>query len=1291
MKDKQTALRPRAVALAIALAWGLCACGGGGGGNVRSSTPPPAGPGGSASGNFTYDSSGNATWSNDLAGTGSLTKGGSGTLILTGTNTYTGGTSINQGTLQIGNGGSSGSIVGGVMDNGSLVFDRSDNVTFADVVYGNGALAQMGGGTLILTGINTYTGGTTIGHGTLQIGDGGVNGSIVGDVIDNGSLVFKRSGDPVFFGVFSGAISGSGSLVQAGTDRLILAGENAYTGGTTITSGVLQVGNYGSTGSIVGDVVDNGSLVFARSDDLDFDGLVSGTGSLVKTGEGTLVLTGASTYSGGTTVAGGTLEIAPGGVPGTGAIAVGNYGPYYFDDHILKVDSGLTLSNQIVMGGFGTLDNAGHLGGALDKAISGAGPLATVLNHDGGTITGRDAAVAIDGYSMVTNSSGGILDGGNFAIALGGGGAVSNDGVGSMLRSSRGIAIQLLGDAGTVENTGGATITSGSTAIYLQRGGKVTNGAGSTIGTTAAMDGDCAGAGVCSIFVASDESTGSTADGGLALSNAGTIIGNVQMIGTAYNSATLSAGGFIQGDLEMGANQGSFLTLDGSAGTVQLYSDAVTGKTTFAGLLFKKGSGSWIVDSNDLDHVVAARVEGGTLQIGDGGTSGQVGSATSGYYSPIQIQIASGARLAFNRSDDVVYWGYLGPLDSGSGASVVQMGTGDLMFPDLRAIEGLALVVEQGSVALGDGSFQNDYLRPLSVTNNGTLTFDNDGQVYLERAISGSGSLIKQGPGMLSLDATNTYTGNTTVGEGTLRAMEALPGDVTVNPGAVLQGAAYNGAPPGLPGTAGDLSNGGRVEVAGGDARIGGSYTNAATGTLAVSLGSKLAVTGTATLSGGTLEITGADSGYVSNTHTDVLTASGGVSGTFDQLVKDSGVVFTSTTINYGANSVWLDTTGLNVTTAAAGEGVSYTPASMGSAVRVQSTFELLDRNISAGNLSGVSGDFLHSAGQFQQAPTLQAAQASLQSLSGELHAVSAALTFEAIDASSRALSDHLDSLLDKGTGVGMWMHNLSRGGGMARAGFDSVDFQLDGWLVGSDRSIGGSGVAGFAFGQSRGQQRLNRAFDHDTSRHTEAMLYSGRVDGDGYVQGRVGFGHFQQDVNRQVLLGYTAQGVGTRYDGRYSTAYGESGMHFGRAGSHLTPYIDVQYARIDRNGFVEQGAGGFGLRSNAQTLDRWQAGFGLRAGQHWQLSHGRAVDFSARVQWQHTLASHGDMFDASFVGLEQWQPLLGIGLSRYSGLFGVGLDATLSPRTAMNFSYDYEKGQHDTAQALSARLQIAF
>jgi fibronectin-binding autotransporter adhesin len=940
-----------------------------------------------------------------------------------------------------------------------------------------------------------------------------------------------------------------------------------------------------------------------------------------------------------------------------------------------------------MLGAGAVLDNAGTVGGSSATAVEGAldGDGVRIVNHDGGTISSSGVAVLLHTWSQlgIKNVSGGHIEGGKFAVELDDGGLVKNDGAGSSIRSQNGVAIQVSGDSGDVENTGGATISSGSTAIFLGRGGHVNNGVGSTIVSTGGAAGDCGTVGVCAIYVPSDTQDPVNPDGSLTMINDGAIVGSVQMAPTAYNTVALSTGSSIEGDLDIGSNHMSSLSLAADVDTVQLYSRAVTGKTTFAGGLYKGGLGTWIIDNDDLAPV-GTNINGGTLQIGNGGTTGWIGSA--------DVQMMQGS-LVFDRSDDVVFNGNIQGVSIGP-ATLVQAGTGKLTLHLLlgRRIELTEMLVQHGTLEFDNtGDFTCGVSCPYEVdvpmANDGSLVFDGNAVTTYGGVISGSGSVTKTGSGQLVLAASNTYLGGTTVNGGQLRTMATLPGDVLINAGGTLDGSA-----PSIPTpiVAGNLSNAGRVLVSGGDSSVGGNYTQASTGALAVNLGSKLDVAGTATLQGGALEITGVDYGYASNTRTEVLAATGGVNGSFDQLVKDAGVVFTSTTINYDANSVWLDTTGLDVTVAAAGAGVSYTPASRGSAIRVQGAFQQLDNKMAAGGLSGVSADFLRNAGQFQQAPDLQSAQASLRSLSGQLHATSAAMTLKAIDASSRALSDRFQNLLGQGIGVGTWMQNQRVGGDMTRTGFDGVDYQLNGWLVGNDRRVGSSGVAGFAFGQSQGGQWTNRGIDRDSTRSMESMLYAGWLRGNWYTDGRVGFGHFQQDVRRQLLLGYSSQAVSTRYNGRYGVAYGESGLYLDRGQTRFRPFASVEYARIGRDGFAEQGAGGFGLRTGAQVLDRWQGAVGMRASHRWDFNHGRAVDFSAHAQWQRTLASHGDVFDASFVGLQQWEPLAGIGLSRFGSLMGVDLIATLSPRATMEFSYDHESGQRDSAQTAFAHLNIA-
>ncbi|MCP3399085.1 autotransporter-associated beta strand repeat-containing protein [Bradyrhizobium sp. CCGB20] len=263
------------------------------------------------------DSANTFTVSQSLGGAGGLTKLGAGTLVLSGTNTYGGGTTIAAGTLQVGNGGTTGWIVGNVVNDSVLAFNRSDTITFAGEISGSGAVQKLGSNTTILTGNNSYTGTTTVAAGTLQIGNGGTTGSIAGNVVNDGVLTIDRS-DAV---TLPGDISGSGSLRQVGSGTTILTGSNSYTGGTTIAAGTLQIGNGGTTGSIVGDVANDGVLAFNRSNTLTLAVNISGSGSVQQVGSGTTILTGTNTYSGDTIVSGGRLQFGDGSASGSTNLA----------------------------------------------------------------------------------------------------------------------------------------------------------------------------------------------------------------------------------------------------------------------------------------------------------------------------------------------------------------------------------------------------------------------------------------------------------------------------------------------------------------------------------------------------------------------------------------------------------------------------------------------------------------------------------------------------------------------------------------------------------------------------------------------------------------------------------------------------------------------------------------------------------------------------------------------------------------------------------------------------------
>ena len=236
---------------------------------------------------------GDITLGGNISGLGGIAKNGSGKLILSGSNNYTGGTTITAGSLELGIGGTSGSIVGNILNNSELVVNRSGTLTLSGAISGSGILTKTGAGSMTLSGNNTYTGATTIKQGAISVSN---------IVVSSGASNLGNATSAVVLG---DTLGHTGILSYTGATA-------TYTRGFTVQSGggEIDTTTSGQTLTIAtGGIANGGVLTIGGSGNTTISSVISGSGSLAKTGAGTLTLSAFNTYNGPTTIANGVLKI----------------------------------------------------------------------------------------------------------------------------------------------------------------------------------------------------------------------------------------------------------------------------------------------------------------------------------------------------------------------------------------------------------------------------------------------------------------------------------------------------------------------------------------------------------------------------------------------------------------------------------------------------------------------------------------------------------------------------------------------------------------------------------------------------------------------------------------------------------------------------------------------------------------------------------------------------------------------------------------------------------------------
>ncbi len=660
-----------------------------------------------------------------LNGDGAFIKEGTGDVVLDVASGYTGGTIIREGRLGLNNGSALGT--GGVqIDAGAEL--GIGGVILSNDLTGSGLVRKTASNVAEIYGDNS---GFT---GTIRVEDGIVF-AVSGDALGAGTLEIG-SGTSVQLGAaadstVAAVLAGAGNFEKLGGGTVTLTGTGSqFSGGIGVTDGTLRIAgsqNIGTAGVFLGS---NATLLLDTAGSTSLGNVVFGSGRVVKTGAGTVFMTGANTYSGGTDIQQGAIRVTDVSVLGTGPITV---------------QQGAALDLSIA--GAQTLSQNVTGAGILRK--SDTGDLTLLAN---GLTGGVDIT---NGRVIVTNAS-----------ALGGGPVTTAIGTRLVFDNA---ATEALGT--TISGAGGLT-KSGTGLLAINTANSYTGGTTISAGRIALNDGMGLGTGTITI-----QQGAILGIGGVNVANA--ITGAGRVIKTANNTATLTGNNAYSGGTDI--QQGDLrVTSPASLGTggvqmasgTQLIVDysgannvALNNVLSGAGALVKKGSGTVVMNAQGNTYSGGTTINAGRLGLNFGDALGTGG-----------VTIASGAELAIG---DI----QLANNVSGAGRIIkTSAGTSSLTGTNTHgggiAIQAGALAVS-GNGALGTGAIAIGSGASLDYTNAGNATFSN--------GLSGAGTFTKLGAGQLTF-ANNFTLGALNAAAGRTRINVVATTNATVASGASLDG-----------------------------------------------------------------------------------------------------------------------------------------------------------------------------------------------------------------------------------------------------------------------------------------------------------------------------------------------------------------------------------------------------------------------------------------------------------------------------------------------------------------------
>ncbi len=588
-----------------------------------------------------------------------------------------------------------------------------------------------------------------------------------------------------------------------------------------------------------------------------------------------------------------------------------------------------------------------------------------------------------------------------------------------------------------------------------------------------------------------------------------------------------------------------------------------------------------------------------------------------------------------------------------------------------KALNGPALFDKR--LALGDNV--------VADVTAGTYTFSNN--------ISGDAGFIKNGVGALRFTGNLTYTGNTTINNGTLiiKGISYNSSSTRIVKGNLVAAADVN--------IQNDVQNeNGNFEVEGSNVTVGGNYTASENATTTLNSNSSLHVAGKVALGGSTIELKSEKDGVA-----QYVTAK----GTEAKITSDNeieGNVANVETAEMLKGDVEATENGINATLSRKNVEEYVSELSESDAMRkdvaenLEASFKKLDEEIENGN-SAVE-KFAMGAAQVQ-AMSLPTRTAILDSLSGQIYASAQALTFQHSQTVNKDLSNRLvmlGTLENVGENAGIWVTGIGANGKLKQEGFGEGTTKVYGGQAGIDKQFGKNLILGTAISYSTSKVNFDRHGGKSDADNFGISLYGrlGNKEVPYYLQGRVGIGFVDSNVERDIILGTNdVSRAKINHNDTVYSGYLETGYDVKKGNFTLTPYVGLTHDTVRRGSFTEENSQ-FGLTAGKKTYSQTAGLVGLRVGQGVNWSNGSKSTFQAYVTHQRAFKEQDLSFEAAYTGLSNAKfTVKGIGLSKNQTWVGAGVLTEVNPGFAWYVNYDGKIEKKGRNNVFTTGLRFSF